>query len=160
MTDQADAPDSTIPDLRVAVVTEAGPHPDADRILLLQADLGGGDERQLVAGVVGHYEYDELEGLHIVVVANLAPAVIRGEESQGMLLARESGDSLGLLLAPDADAGTPLRAPALPEPPEEISFTEFQAHELVAGADGVTLDGESLEGARLVMDREVYGKLR
>ena len=159
MSDQPETAIPTTPDLRVAVVTEAGPHPDADRILLLQVDLGG-DERQLVAGVVGHYDFDELEGLHIVVVANLAPAVIRGQKSEGMLLAAEKGDTLGLLLAPEAEAGTRLRAPALPEPPEEISFGDFQEHELVASPDGVTLDGEPLEGARLVMDREVYGKLR
>ena len=62
----------------------------------LQIDLGG-ETRQLVAGVAEHYAPDELIGRTIVVVANLKPAVIRGVESQGMLLAAKSGKALRLL---------------------------------------------------------------
>jgi len=64
--------------------------------LRLQIDLGG-ETRQLVAGVAEHYAPDELIGRTIVVVANLKPAVIRGVESQGMLLAAKSGKALRLL---------------------------------------------------------------
>ena len=147
-------------DLRVARVAEAREHPNADRLLVLEIDLGD-ETRQLVAGIVGHYELDDLPGRQIVVVANLAPARLRGEESQGMLLAAESADTLGLLMAPDADPGTPLRAEGQEEPgPEKISIEDFFRHEIVAGPDGVTVDGAPLRGAELEVDRGVAGRLK
>ena len=60
-----------VPDLRVAKVLEARDHPNADRLLVLEIDLGS-EKRQIVGGIVGHYELHELEGLPLVVVANLA----------------------------------------------------------------------------------------
>ena len=57
----------------------------------------GNEERQLVAGVAEHYAPEALIGKTIIIVANLQPAVIRGIESQGMLLAVEDGDQLTLL---------------------------------------------------------------
>lgn len=146
-------------DLRTARVTGVREHPNADRLLLLDIDLGD-ESRQIVAGLVGHYEPEALEGLSIVVVANLEPARIRGESSEGMLLAAEEGDRLGLLLAPAAAPGTPVTAEGAPEPAEQISFEEFQEHELRAEPGRVIVDGSPLRGADLHMDREVYGQLR
>ena len=73
-------------DLRVARVIEASEIEGADRLLKLRVDLGG-ETRQLVAGIKKSYAPEELVGKHIVVVANLEPARLRGVESQGMLLA-------------------------------------------------------------------------
>ncbi len=86
-------------DLRVGTVTSAEPHPNADRLMVLKVDLGS-EERQLVAGVRGHYSADELTGRQFVVVANLKPAKLRGIESQGMILAASTDDQL-VILAPD-----------------------------------------------------------
>ncbi len=74
-------------DLRVAKITQAENHPDADRLLKLQLDDGSGTPRQICAGIKGHYAPEDLVGKHIVIVANLAPRKIRGEESRGMLIA-------------------------------------------------------------------------
>ncbi|MEM9084100.1 MAG: methionine--tRNA ligase, partial [Planctomycetota bacterium] len=74
-------------DLRVATITEAEPHPDADRLLKLQLDDGSGEARQICAGVREFYDPSDLVGKQIVIVANLAPRKIRGVESRGMLLA-------------------------------------------------------------------------
>ncbi len=149
-----------VPDLRAARVLDAWDHPNADRLLVMKIDLGN-EERQIVGGIVGHYEPQELVGKPIVVVANLAHAKLRGEVSQGMLLASENEEGrLGLLLAPEATPGTELRVSAGPPPDEEITFPGFHENTLLAGPDGVTLNGQPLKGARLVMDREVYGKLR
>lgn len=74
-------------DLRVATVLHAEPHPNADKLLVLRVDLGGGIERQILAGIRAHYEPAALIGRQIIVVANLAPRAMRGLESQGMLLA-------------------------------------------------------------------------
>lgn len=145
-------------DLRVARVTVAREHPNADRLLVLRVDLGGA-ERQVVAGIVGHYEPGELEGMNIVVVVNLRPARLRGEESQGMLLAAEDEEgNLGLLTAPGAEPGTRLSTGDAEV--REITFPEFQARRLEAGADGVTAEGQPVEGARLVVDGGVRGRLR
>lgn len=149
-----------VPDLRVARVLEARDHPNADRLLVMDIDLGA-EQRQIVAGIVGHYELKELTGLPIVVVANLQPATLRGQVSQGMLLAAENEDGrLGLLLAPEASPGSPVRPRLGPSPEGTITFQEFHENTLLAGPDGVTLNGEPLEGTLLVMDREVYGRLR
>ncbi len=74
-------------DLRVARVVVAENHPKADRLLRLQVDDGSGTPRQICAGIKEQYTPEQLVGKLIVIVANLAPRVIRGEESRGMLLA-------------------------------------------------------------------------
>ena len=75
-------------ELRVATVLECKPHANADKLLVLQIDLGGGQKRQICAGLRQHVaDPESLVGKQIVVVANLAPRQMRGEISQGMLLA-------------------------------------------------------------------------
>ena len=74
-------------DLRVATVLECKPHANADKLLVLQIELANGERRQICAGVRAYYPPEELVGKQIVVVANLEPRKMRGEVSQGMLLA-------------------------------------------------------------------------
>ena len=83
-------------ELRIARVLEAEPHPNADRLLKLQIDLGT-ERRQLVAGIASNYRPEDLIGKSIVVVANLKPARLRGEISQGMILAASDGDAVSIL---------------------------------------------------------------
>src|SRR3954471_23249826 len=73
-------------ELRVATVLECTAHPNADKLLVLQIDLGG-EKRQICAGLRQFYSPETLVGKQIVVVANLAPRQMRGEISNGMLLA-------------------------------------------------------------------------
>lgn len=84
-------------DLRVATVLHVEPHPNADRLLKLQIDLGS-ERRQLVAGLAAHYRPEDLIGKQIVVVANLVPAKLRGEMSQGMLLAASDSEGVAILM--------------------------------------------------------------
>ena len=97
-------------ELKVGTVKSADPHPNADRLVVLRVDLGGGEERQIVAGIRAHYAPEALVGRQIVVVANLAPATLRGVESQGMLLAASSGERV-VLVRPDeaVDPGAVVR---------------------------------------------------
>jgi len=75
-------------ELRVATVLDCKPHPNADKLLVLQIELAAGEKRQICAGLRQHYpDPAALVGKQIVVVANLAPRTMRGEVSQGMLLA-------------------------------------------------------------------------
>ncbi len=93
--------------LVVARVCEAVEHPDADRLYVLQVETEGG-RRQLVAGIRRTYDKEALVGRQIVMIENLRPAVIRGVESQGMLLAAMGPDG-PVLLRPDRDV--PVGAP-------------------------------------------------
>lgn len=74
-------------ELKIATVVEARPHPNADKLLVLQIELANGERRQICAGIKAWYAPEQLVGKQIVVVANLAPRPLRGEVSQGMLLA-------------------------------------------------------------------------
>ena len=86
--------------LRVGVITAAADHPNADRLLVLTVDLGEGASRQLVAGIKGSYQAPELVGKSVVVAANLKPALLRGVESQGMVLAASDGSTI-VLVSPE-----------------------------------------------------------
>ncbi len=82
-------------DLRVATVTAAEVHPNADRLLLIQLDDGTGSPRQVCAGIKAWYEPESLVGRQVVIVANLAPRKLRGEMSEGMILAATTRDDGG-----------------------------------------------------------------
>lgn len=86
-------------DLRVATVVECTPHQNADKLLVLQIDLGG-ERRQICAGLRQHYQPEDLVGKQIVVVANLAPRQMRGEPSQGMLLAASDPEGRIVVISP------------------------------------------------------------
>lgn len=84
-------------ELRVGTVQTVSDHPNADSLYLLDVDLGELDTRQLVAGLKDDYEPDELEGRQITVITNLEPAEIRGERSEGMLLAADAERHVALV---------------------------------------------------------------
>ena len=73
-------------DLRVATVLACEPVAKAKKLLKLQVDLGY-EQRQVVSGIAEHYKPEELIGKKVIVVANLKPVTLRGELSQGMILA-------------------------------------------------------------------------
>ena len=87
-------------DLRAAKVLAAEKIDGSDKLLKLQIDLGE-EKRQIVAGIAQFYEPEKLIGREIIVVANLEPRILRGIESQGMLLAAD--DNGPVLLMPDKE---------------------------------------------------------
>lgn len=93
-------------DLRVGKIKSVKEHPNANKLYVLIVDLGKGEhDIQLVAGLRTHYEENDLIGKQIVVIRNLEPSLIRGIESQGMLLAAVfEGDVV--LLQPEKDIET------------------------------------------------------
>jgi tRNA-binding protein len=88
-------------ELRIATVLAAREHPNADKLLLLQIKVGE-EEKQIVAGIRQHYQPEALVGRQIVVLNNLESAMLRGEESFGMLLAASDGQGV-VLLKPDRE---------------------------------------------------------
>ncbi len=83
-------------ELKVALIKEAADHPNADKLYVLTVDAGD-VTKQIVAGIKRGYTKEELVGKYIVIVNNLQPAVLRGVESQGMLLAASDGDVIAVL---------------------------------------------------------------
>lgn len=69
--------------------------PKADKLLKLQLDLGY-EQRQVVSGIAAHYQAEEVVGMKVIVVANLKPVKLRGELSQGMILAGQKDGVLKL----------------------------------------------------------------
>ena len=94
-------------DLQVGTILEVNEHPNADKLVKLSADIGEQEPIQLVAGVKGYYDNEELEGKQIVILTNMEPATIRGERSEGMLLAATTEQDVALI-GPDQEvpAGT------------------------------------------------------
>ena len=87
-------------DLRVGLIKSVEDHPNADKLYKLKVDVGS-KEITLVAGLKKYYKPEELLGKRIIVVYNLQPKKFRGVVSQGMLLAADDGENVGIL--------TPLR---------------------------------------------------
>lgn len=83
-------------ELKVAQIVEAVRIEKSEKLVKLQVNVGEAENRQIVAGIAKHYSAEELVGKKIVIVANLKPAKLMGELSQGMLLA--ASDESGLCL--------------------------------------------------------------
>jgi len=86
-------------DLRVGTIKSAEPVKGSKKLVKLVVDIG--EQRTVVAGIVGHYDAEALKGKQVVVVANLEPATLMGVESKGMVLAAEDPSGVHLLM-PDA----------------------------------------------------------
>lgn len=96
-------------DLRVAEVLEVKEHPNADKLYVIKIDTAE-EVKQIVAGVRDEYKPEELIGKKIIIINNLEPVTLRGEESQGMLLAASaSGSPVILVPEKDVPAGTPIQ---------------------------------------------------
>lgn len=83
-------------DLRVVEILAAEPVPKTDKLMKIQVSLGD-EERTVVSGIAKHYKPEDLIGKHVVLVANLKPAKLRGVMSPGMLLAASKGDELQIV---------------------------------------------------------------
>jgi methionyl-tRNA synthetase len=91
-------------ELKVGLIKDAKPHPNADKLYVLTVDLGEDKPRTIVAGLRNHYAPEHLKGKKAIFVANLAPVTLRGVESNGMILAAvNDDDSHVVILTPEQD---------------------------------------------------------
>jgi len=90
-------------ELRVGKIIEAEKVEGSEKLVKLQVDLGGADNRQIVAGIAQFYEPEKLIGREIIVVMNLEPRILKGIESNGMLLAADGGENGPVILAPEKE---------------------------------------------------------
>jgi len=118
--------------LKVAVIEDIQEHPNAEKLYVLKLDLGK-EKRQLVAGLRPYYKKEELLGKHIIIVANLEYAKLRGVESQGMLLAGDDGKNVKVLEAPNSQGGEIVIAgDKILNSEKKIPYAEFAKIELFA----------------------------
>ena len=147
-------------DLRVAKILEVKDHPQADKLYMMQVDLGNLGKRVLVAGMKPYYPKEEIKGKNIVIVANLKPAKIRGIESKGMLLAASDSDGVVSLLNPgDAKPGSEVYIEGIPrEPVNILEFEDFTKVKLIIGDNLEAIyEGKNLmsEKGKIVSDKKV-----
>ncbi len=136
--------------LKVAKIIEVNDHPNAEKLYVLQIDLGT-EKRQLVAGLKEHYSKDELKNKKIIVVTNLKYVKLRGVESQGMLLATEDENgTVGVLIVNKSEAGSSVNFGNLENSDKEISFENFQKLK-IAAKDGKVL----FNNLELKTDKEI-----
>ncbi len=84
-------------DVRVGTIKKAEPHPNADKLVVLQVDMGEAKPRQLVAGLKQYYKPEELVGKRVVIFSNLKSVNLRGVDSDGMILAAVNNRDVVLL---------------------------------------------------------------
>ncbi|HET6485766.1 MAG TPA: methionine--tRNA ligase [Spirochaetia bacterium] len=150
-------------DLRVARIIEVKRHPKAEKLYIETVDLGT-EQRTIVSGLVPFYKEEELLGHNVVLVANLKPAVLRGVESNGMLLAASAGDTVEVLFLDDARPGDRV-APsgAASEPaPAQIDIDRFLSLPITVEDSRVVTGDAALEcgGRPLVTARVSKGRVK
>lgn len=137
-------------DIRVGEVIEANDHPDAEKLFVLKVNVG--EERQVVAGLKAYYSKEEITGRKVLVVYNLKPAKLRGERSEGMLLAADDEDVGGtsvLLLKPSKDVpnGTRMNC-GMNSREGRIEYKEFQnAVMKVVAVDGGNIKSDGAQSS-------------
>jgi len=110
--------------LKVGKITNVKEHPNADKLIVLDVDLGT-EKRVLVAGLKDYYSNEELLNKLVIVVTNLKPANLRGIESKGMVLAGDDGKDLGLLIVSKSKPGDKVYFDGYENSGKEVSFDEF-----------------------------------
>ncbi len=140
-------------DLRVAKILEVKEHPNAQKLYVLQADLGG-EKRQLVAGLKGYYSIEELRGKKIIVVANLKHAKLRGIESEGMLLAADDGESVSALSVNESSPGDKARFEGFENSKIQLTFEDFLKIKMSVKSGKVYFEGRELKAGNEVVSAE------
>ncbi len=95
-------------DIRTGIVLDATKHPKADKLLILEVDLGF-EKRTIVSGIAEQYQPEDVIDKKVSVIVNLAPRKLRGIESQGMILMAEDNEGNLSFMACDTEAGMVIR---------------------------------------------------
>jgi len=130
--------------LKVAKIIDVKDHPNADKLYVLQIDLGT-EKRQLVAGLKEHYSNSELLNKKIIVITNLKHAKLRGVESQGMLLAGDDGQNVGVLTVDKSEAGDEVYLDGYENSTKELSFEDFLKLEIKIKNGHAVFEGNELK---------------
>lgn len=132
--------------LKVGQIIEVKRHPKADKLYIEKVDMGNGEIRQIVSGLVPYYKEEELLNKKIILAYNLKPAVLRGEESKGMLLAAEKNNKEIIeVISPDCEIGELVTIDGSIPVNREITIDEFFANPMEVKDFTVTFMGLPLK---------------
>lgn len=149
--------------LKVAKVTDIQNHPNADKLYILKIDLGD-EQRQLCAGLKPYYpDPNDLLGKHLVVVTNLEPAKLRGELSEGMLLAGDDGENVGILNPQKSSPGDQVFVEGVSDyKTDKIGFSDFMKYTLEAKDGYAYIQGKQLQTSteKIKLEKVVNGRIR
>jgi len=148
-------------DLRVAEILSVEDHPDAEKLYVLKLNLGD-EERQLVAGLKSYYSKEDLVGKKIVIVSNLEYAKLRGVLSQGMLLAADNSNDVGILYVNDSKPGEAVFCEGYKVKSEKISYKEFISLDIKCKDGKIYYDGSVLKtkNETVKVERVIDGDVR
>ncbi|MEK6916188.1 MAG: methionine--tRNA ligase [Nanoarchaeota archaeon] len=149
--------------LKVAKIVKVSNHSKADKLLVVNIDMGS-EKRQIVAGLKPYYENPQvLVGKYIVVVSNLEHANLRGEASEGMMLAAETKDGkiVRVVEAPKSKPGDQVYIDGISIGKETINFDEFMKNKIYVENNKVLSNGNQLQTAKEKLKSEIKeGKVR
>ena len=154
---------SPILELKVGKVIEVKDHHQADKLWILKVDIGS-EKIQLCAGLKPYYpQKDDLLNKHLVVITNLKPTKLRGEISQGMLLAVDDGTNVGILIAPKTPPGSNVIAEGITgvELPE-VTIDIVSKLKMVAKSGSAYINDKLLhtKNESILIDKNIEGKIR
>jgi len=151
-------------DFEVGKIIEIARHPNAEKLYVEKVQMGGGEVRQIVSGLVPYFQETELLGKSALIVKNLKAATLRGVESQGMLLAAENAESKLELVSPQNEPGAKAAvAGAHNKPPaREITIDQFFTVKLEVKAGALLANGKPLQvgGKPILLHIVKDGKVR
>jgi methionyl-tRNA synthetase len=160
--------------IQAATVQTIAPHPSADKLYVIELNVGGAKPRTVVAGLRPFYREAELLGRRVAVLANLEPRTIRKMTSQGMVLAADTGSQVEVLSYPET-VGPGTYVASVGDDTPMISYSVFESNPLVVGTvtgarDGrlvvdlgdrtVEVDGKWAVGSRMVVQLDGPGGSR
>ena len=131
-------------EIRVGVIKEAKQHSNADKLYLLQVDLGK-ETRQIVSGLKGIYELDELQNRKVIALCNLKPAKLRGEMSNGMVMGGELGEKYVLALPEKSKPGDLCYFDESGEKFKQIEFKDLEKIKMKSVNKKIVLDKKKLK---------------
>ena len=138
--------------LKVGKIIEISKHPEADKLYIEKVDMGNGEIRQIVSGLVPYYKEEELLNKKIVLAYNLKPAVLRGIESKGMLLAAETKKKeIVEVISPDCEIGEIVTIDGSKPNSEEITIDKFLSVPMTVNNFTIEFMGKPLKTASNIL---------
>ncbi len=151
-------------DFRVAEIKGVKDHPNADKLYILLLDVGkeNADDVQIISGIKDYYEKQDLIGKKIILLKNLKKAVIRGVESQGMLLAVSDGKKLSLLTAPKSRNGERIFIDLREKAKNVVEIKDFERLNLLSKNGKIIYTNKYLrtEKEEVVLDKKMKDNLK
>lgn len=149
-------------DLRVAEIKEVKNHPNADKLYVLKLNVGDKDV-QIVSGLKDYYKENELLNKKIIIIYNLENSIIRGVESNAMLLAVENNQGkLSLLTVKDSSPGDKVYTTSKEKEAEEVKFNDFKKLKIITKNNKIYYEEHPLKTDKeeITLDKEMEDNLR